>query len=688
MRTISLIVASAVLCCVSMQVRAQNLVPKPVSVEHGTGEFFLDPGVRINYTSSDLAPLVLYLGEYLPGCRTVGVGGYSTWSHSGGAIYLELDPAMGLPAEGYRLSVSEDRVTIRGVDYSAVWNGIQTFLQLLPPKVYDRTRNFRWTIPEVSIEDYPRMAYRGVMLDVARTFMPKEDVLRLIDNISRHKINKLHWHLADDEGWRIEIKGYPRLHETGGFRGGDSPVKAVYGRWDERYGGYYTQDDIHRIVAYAAVRGVEIIPEIDLPGHSRAAAIAYPEILCDYTPDLAVSASYDTRDMWCVAREENYAMLSGVIAEVAALFPSEYIHLGGDEVSSSSWTKCPHCKALMAARGITDPASLQDVFMERVIAIAASHGKKAGVWNEAAASGRIARSTLVWGWESVAEARKVAAAGYPTIVCPGKYFYFDMRQSQNEVGHIWAGIVSPETVYSFDFAREGFTAAETAMVSGVEATFFSELLLENGLDFLDYQLFPRVCALAEVAWTPRVARLWSDFERRLTGGHFARLDAMGIKYRRSEGVRVPMGERRYIQESARQAERLGKELKTPSVVFTSSIGESSRSPFDGVESYRAAATTSRACVEGDWFLWRFREPVVVRTIFVKTGYDHLQRAGVPQGKVEVSYDGHTFETAARLHDLKATLTFEGERPIRALRIVSESHGNGERFVIVQPLKIR
>ena len=642
---------------------AQNLVPKPVSVERGEGVVTLIPFRNIEAATSELAPLADYLAGYLPA----------------GQVRLSLDAPEHIPAEGYRLEVSPARITIAGRDYGGVWNGIQTLLQLLPAEIYTGNGSAQTlTLPAVTIEDWPQMAHRGVMLDVARTFIPVDQVMRLVDNISRHKINKFHWHLADDEGWRIEIKSWPRLTEIGAWRGGDSPVWAVYGAWDRKYGGFYTQDEIREVIAYAAVRNVEIIPEIDLPGHSRAAAIAYPEILCGYSPSLTASADYDIRNVFCAAREENYAMLDDIIGEVAALFPSPTIHLGGDEVEPGQWSRCPDCGALMAEHGITQVARLQDVFMERVIDIAACHGKTAYVWGEAAVSGKIPRSTTVQAWENpAASARKFAANGYPTVVSTGEYFYFDMRQSPRDVGHIWAGIVTLPKVYSFDAEKIGFTSEETANLRGVEATLFTELGLENGPGYVDYQLFPRVCALAEVAWTPASGRSWDDFEKRLTQStlsapsHFDRLAAMGVAYRAAEPV---------VADT--------RPLKTPAVVFTSSLTESEKDPFSGVASYKAAARMSRAPVEDDWFLWTFSAPVSASQIDLKTGYDPLQRAGVPQGRVEVSYDGRTFETAAPMHDLKATLALDPARPVRALRIVCSSHGNGENFTLIQPLKIR
>lgn len=667
MKKISILAVILLSCAV---VRGAEIVPKPVSAEKGPGTFILTNATWINYTSQELMPLADYLAGYLLGCRTIGnMGSFSTYARMNNHIYLEIDEAMHVPAEGYRMSVTQNRIRICGRDYAGVFNGIQTLLQLLPSEVYRRTeRNFTWPVDGIIIEDYPRFPYRGFMLDIVRTFIPKADLLRFIDNLAFHKINTLHLHLADDEGWRIEIKSYPKLAEVGGFRGGDSPVKPIYGAWDQKYGGYYTQAEMHEIVAYAKARNIEIIPEIDLPGHSRTAALIYPEILCSYKPDLTATAGYDRRNVWCVAKEENYSMLDKIIRELSKIFPSEYIHLGGDEVETGQWSQCPHCKTLMTQEGVKEVIGLEDVFMERAIGIAAKYGKKAGVWNEAATSGKLDKTAMVYCWKNIGACRKAAAAGYPTVVEPGKYFYFDMRQSQGETGHIWAGIVSPETVYSFDFEKEGFTATEMENVRGVEATFFSELLLSQGMEFLDYQLYPRICVLSELNWTPQAERSWDDFQQRMNASHYGRMDAMGIKYR-TQPVINPVQEKR----------------QTPAVTFTSSLKESSKFPFSNLAAYKSTARTTTTCRNEDWFLFRFATPVTCRSIRIRTGYEHLPRAGVPFGRVEVSYDGKKFEKAADLHDLGVKLVLG--RPVYAVRIVSETNGNGEPFVIIQPLEI-
>ncbi|EKC59887.1 beta-hexosaminidase precursor, partial [human gut metagenome] len=272
--------------------------------------------------------------------------------------------------------------------------------------------------------------------------------------------NKLHIHLVDDEGWRIEIKSHPELAEVGGFRGGDSPIRPVYGKLDEKYGGYYTQDEMREIIRYAAVRNIEMIPEIDLPGHSRTIATLHPEIRCRFTPDTTLTAGYDDRSAWCVAREENYALLEDILGEICDLFPSEYVHVGGDEVDMSQWKRCPDCQALMVREGMDDPHRLEDRFMERMSAILRSHGKRTAVWNEAVRTGNLSRDTRVHGWENTRACLDATAKGYPTIVMPGEYFYFDMRQSPEEAGHNWAGIFDARKVYSFDL--EGVASARSS----------------------------------------------------------------------------------------------------------------------------------------------------------------------------------------------------------------------------------
>lgn len=708
---------AALLCCLPA---VAQILPTPLADRPSQGIFMLTEHTLISY-DSELEPLADYLGDYLP--ASPRSDRYATFN----SIALRLDPSQ--EGEAYMLRIRPDFVEIAGGDYGGVFNGIQSLLQLLPPSVCDGTMPLPQALACRTVEDAPRFAYRGQMLDVARTWIGPDRIKRYIDLLSHHKINKLHLHLADDEGWRIEIRSHPELTEIGGFRGGDSPVRPVYGKWDERYGGYFTQEEMRDLIRFAAIRNVEIIPEIDLPGHSRNIARVHPEILCAYPPDTAASNGYDLRSAWCVAREENYTLLGDILTELSDLFPSPVIHIGGDEVERSQWERCPHCRELMRREGMTSTAQLQSYFMSRLVTMLASERKRPGVWNEAI-DGGMTREALVYGWESVAAARKAAAAGYRTVVMPAQYFYFDMRQSPQEEGHDWAAVVTPERVASFDLEEQGFTAAEIRHVAGFEATFWSEAYVSHEPekpDYLDYMLFPRVAILSELAWCGSSGD-WPSLRKRIGGAYADRLSALGVRYRLfppevtyREGILTarpdaaggklfyavdPSDSLRPYEGAIRTTHPERYRFRTlrgtgrspwaavaayyrtirPAVSLTSSIPESKRAPFKRVEEYRSFAWTRRACRRGDWLLFRFAQPVTCRELTLQTGNRQLPKCIFTTGDVEVSYDGQTFERAGELD--KGAFTLRPSRPVRAVRIVSTCDDNGCAFVTIQPLKIR
>ncbi len=505
-----------------------NLVPKPVREVPGEGSVSINPQMVIVATGQ-AADLAGYLNEYMAPAvgKTLPVVDKAPAANF---ILLSIDPAMGLPAEGYRVDVAPSSVTLAGVDRAGLFYAIQTLLQLMPSTVYSKEPGQMPVVACTSIEDYPAFPYRSIMLDVARTFTGKDGVIRLIDKLSHHKINHFHWHLADDEGWRVEIKSYPDLARRGGFRGSDLPVKAIYGSWDARYGGYYTQDEIREVVEYARFRNIEIIPEIDLPGHSRAAARIYPGILCGGKVD-STAAGYDFRNVWCVSKESNYAMLDAVIGEICALFPSKVIHIGGDEVDPGQWEACPDCARLVKKGSGKALDQITDHFMARMERILNKYGRTMAVWDEAAESGKLSKGSRVYGWQDVGKSLKAAANGYPTVVMPSQYFYIDMIQSPTDMGLNWAWMVSTERLYSFGMNRMGFKSGQTSNVIGFESALWCEAALSSPPWYVEYQMFPRACALAEVGWCSEESREWNDFYGRLTSGHLARLAAMKIKYR-------------------------------------------------------------------------------------------------------------------------------------------------------------
>ena len=407
-----LILLLAALCAAANA--ATTILPRPNSVDMHEGQFVFTPGIPVIYASG-LEPLAEYITEYIP-LRQIDD---RTWT-AGQSLRLLIDDTLG--AEAYRLEVTPQGVRITGGDYGGVFNGLQSLLQLLPPEVYTKRATLPLTVPACRIVDEPRFHYRGMMLDVARTWMDADRVKRHIDLMSHLKINKLHLHLSDDEGWRLEIKSHPELTEIGAWRGGDSPVWPVYGKWDEKYGGFYTQEQMRDLIRYAEERNVEIIPEFDLPAHSRNIARVHPEILCNYTPDLDVTAGYDYRSVWCAAREENYHLLADIMGEVSALFPSEYIHIGGDEVDMTQWNRCPDCQALKRREGLADGHAIEQYFLGRVSRILEANGKRPAVWNEAIRGGNLPRNARVHGWKDVDACLEATAQGYRTVVMPGAYF--------------------------------------------------------------------------------------------------------------------------------------------------------------------------------------------------------------------------------------------------------------------------
>ncbi len=693
--------------------------PAPVILAPAEGRFVFGPATTVA-ADETLLPLARYASEYL-GCEVEQrMTGESV-------VVLTLEP--GEASERFRLDIASDHILIGGTSPGGVFNGLQALFRLLPPEIYARQGLPAGTaLPCGRAEDAPRYGYRGMLLDVARTWMGIDEVKRCIDLLSYHSINKLHFHLTDDEGWRIDIESHPELARIGGFRGGDSPVVAVYGKWSEKYGGYYTQDDMRQLIEYAALRNIEIIPEIDLPGHSRCIGSLHPEIRCAYPADTAATAGTDYRSAWCVAREENYTLLEDILDEICALFPSEYIHIGGDEVEVSQWEKCPDCQALMRRLRIDDPHRLQDRFMDRLTAMLTARGKRPAVWNEAAASGAFTRESRVHGWESVEACRKATAQGYRTVIMPSECFYFDMRQTPREEGHSWASIFDARKTFGFDPAQRGFSEEQLRRVEGYEAAFWSEIYVSHEPekpDYIDYMCFPRLCALARIAWNGN-SEGWDAYYKELVSEHYDRMAAMGIGFRLfplqlryEDGVftaatddgatifyTVDDGKpRRYthpLHTSEPHRYRFCSHYKTgrspqvadksyyrtiaPKLRISSSMPESPRASYTRAAEYRSTSRTLRTCRKGDWILYTFEKPVASREMYFQTGHLQLPKTQITTGYAEVSFDGQHFERAGDLEN--GSIRLHPDRAIRAVRLVSTCHGNGTPYVTIQPPQIK
>ena len=462
-------------------------------------------------------------------------------------IALSLDPA--LPPEGYRVVVGGHGLLIRGGSAAGVFWGAQTFRQMLGPDAFRRApvRPGRvWDLAEVTVEDAPRFRWRGLMLDVARHFMPKEGVLRYLDLMAAHKLNVFHFHLTDDQGWRIEIKRYPRLTETGSWRARTKIGHRASPLWDEKpHGGFYTQDDIREIVAYAAERHITVVPEIDVPGHSQAAIAAYPEL--GNTDVVAASTGESARiavwDTWGISpdvlapSDSTLRFYEGVLEEVLELFPSEFVHVGGDECPKDQWRRSPAAQARIRELGLADEDELQAWFIGHFDTWLSARGRRLIGWDEILEGGLAAGAT-VSSWRGYAGGIAAARAGHDVVMCPEQHVYLDHRQDGGPDEPVPIGWVRTlEDVYRFEPVPRELTPEEAGHVLGTQANVWTEVMEDHAR--VDYQTFPRLAAFAEVAWSALPApaqRDFAGFERRMAA-HYARLDALGVAYRPPGGPR-------------------------------------------------------------------------------------------------------------------------------------------------------
>ncbi|MDF9872111.1 beta-N-acetylhexosaminidase [Streptomyces sp. NPDC020196] len=461
-----------------------------------------------------------------------------------GTIELRIDPA--LEPEGYRLTVVPDRgVRITGGSEAGVFWGAQTLRQLLGPEAFRRApvgQGAARGIPATEIEDGPRFGWRGLMLDVARHFTPKDGVLRMLDLLAAHKLNVFHFHLTDDQGWRVEIKRYPRLTEVGAWR-----ARTKYGHraselWDETpHGGFYTQDDIREIVAYAAERHIRVVPEIDIPGHSQAAVSAYPEL---GNTDVVDTSALSVWDTWGVnpnvlaPTDHTLRFFEGVFEELLDLFPagtSPFIHVGGDECPKDQWRQSPAAQARIAELGLKDEDELQSWFIRHFDRWLTDRGRRLIGWDEILEGG-IAEGAAVSSWQGYAGGIAAAEAGHDVVMCPLQQVYLDYRQDAGPDEPMPIGYVRTlEDVYRFEPVPPGLSEEAAGHVLGTQVNVWTEVMQNR--QRVDYQVFPRLAAFAEVAWSRLPApgeRDFAGFERRMET-HYARLDALGVDYRPPTG---------------------------------------------------------------------------------------------------------------------------------------------------------
>lgn len=506
-----------------------NIIPKPTLVKEGKGSFLVTDGMNIGVNDPALADAADYLKQMI--ARATGFQDLAV-RRGEGHISLLLQPAADPEDESYTLTVSSTRITIKAGTYRGVVNGISTLRQLLPDEIESRepVKGIRWTVPVVQVQDKPAYHWRGLMLDPSRHFYSVEETEQFLDHMALYKYNKFHWHLTDGVAWRLQINRYPLLTQRGAWRefrqdidincenrakSENNPTLLIPQKYCREengrklYGGFYTQDDVRRVVRYAAIRGIDVIPEIDMPGHFWCGTQAYPLLSC----------GQDGNDPLCLGKDLTLEFCRNVWEEVFQLFPYEYAHIGGDEVDRSRWTKCPDCQRRIKALGLQGVEELQAWFTKDMEKFFNAHGRKLMGWDEILEGG-VSRTATVYWWrgDHADVAQKSTEMGNEVVICPTTYCYFDYGQDDNTL----------KRIYTSDVIPADLTPKQLKLVKGIQSNAWGEFIPTVGR--MQFMVFPRALAMVEKAWTPNEQQNWDNFSQRLQA-HLQRLQAAGINYR-------------------------------------------------------------------------------------------------------------------------------------------------------------
>ncbi|WP_448825119.1 glycoside hydrolase family 20 protein [Capnocytophaga ochracea] len=552
MKTIKKILFISILWVVACQSQREvaftesdlNVIPRPQSLTMGKGSFrFTKETVFV--TAPELYPVTnSFVEQYekATGFRMFFRKAAIQTSY----ILLSLDKS--LPKEGYTLVVKPDKISITAADHNGALYALETLRQLLPKEFESFTPvQTDWVVPAIVITDAPQYPWRGLMLDVSRHFFPKEYILKTLDRMAMLKLNTFHFHLVDNEGWRIEIKKYPKLTEIGAWR-----VDQEDKLWNERtpnsanafanpatapkkYGGFYTQEDIKEIVAYASARGITVIPEIEMPAHAMSAIAAYPELSCHKRPiGVPSGAVWPITDIYCAGQEETFTFLEDVLTEVMELFPSKYIHVGGDEATHTEWEKCLKCQARMKDHHLKDVHQLQSYFIKRINDFLLSKGRTLVGWDEIM-DGGLANNAVVMNWRGIEVGKKALEQGNPVVLTSDCYIdnYQGLPDYEPQAN---GGYLPLKTLYHYSLEKENLSPALQKNILGTQANLWAENV--GSTEHSEYMLFPRLLALAEISWTTDNLKNWDNFINR-TQAFMKRWDVMKMNYARSMYQVVP-----------------------------------------------------------------------------------------------------------------------------------------------------
>lgn len=512
-----------------------NLIPFPAQFNGGEGQFVVNAQTKVIVIAKDAAlkPIAQSLINTLKTASKLTLSIAATAVPTAkNVIYIRQNKALGLGAEGYKLLISSDRVILETATPQGAFYGMQTIFQLLPTAVFSPApvENITWSMPVCQIQDKPRFVHRGLMLDVSRYFMPVSFIKKYIDLLAVHKMNVFHWHLTDDQGWRIEIRKFPKLTQIGSKR-----KETLVGQYSENYpqkfdgketGGFYTQAEIKDIVKYAQSKFVTIIPEIEMPGHASAALAAYPELGCEPTKKYEVATKWGVMtDVFCPT-EQTFTFLQDVLTEVIPLFPGKYIHIGGDECPKDAWKKSTFCQELIKKLNLKDEHELQSYFIKRIEKFVNSKGRAIIGWDEILEGG-VAPNATVMSWRGTKGGIEAAKQKHNVIMTPNTYYYLDYYQANPAKEPLAIGGYLPiEKVYEYDPSAE-FSPEEQKYILGVQGNVWTEYMPNP--QQVEYMTFPRATAIAEVAWVPSGGKNFEDFATRLKD-HVKRLDYLKVNY--------------------------------------------------------------------------------------------------------------------------------------------------------------
>ena len=509
-----------------------GIIPLPSTYELKPGTFYItgQSSIGIDKSDPEMTALANYFNEEISDAT-----GFSLPVNNSGTIIFQLGEHKELGEEGYQLSISSDQLILSAYKHHGIFNGIQSVLQLLPPEIKSKTvqADATWSINCIEVTDKPQFAWRGLMLDVSRHFFTKQEVKKFIDQMAEYKYNVFHWHLTDDQGWRLEVKSLPRLTAIGAWRA------PRVGNWWERepqlptdslsYGGYYTTEDIREIVEYAQQRYVTIVPEIDIPGHSMAALSAYPEISCTGGPfHVNVGNTFYTKieNSLCAGNEQTFEVLDSVFAEVARLFPSPYIHIGGDECYKGFWEKCSKCKMRMQKEHLKNLEELQSYFVKRVAAMVQKRGKQVIGWDEIFEGG-LAPETIVMSWRGMKGGIEAAKQGHSVIMTPTDHCYLDFYQGDPTVEPNTYSMLRLQDCYKYQLIPD---SVDASLIMGGQGNLWTESVPHYRQ--VEYMIWPRALAISETLWTDARLRNWKFFVNRVEQ-QFERFDRSGVNYARS-----------------------------------------------------------------------------------------------------------------------------------------------------------